>query len=93
MPPMPRTTIIALASACIRGHRSVDGLDEDRSIPPPRLGAPSIFESQPQFLKDSINRERWFWGYDTPEKYETNVRAYYRMISGIDKGIAAAWPR
>ena len=67
---------------------SVDGLYEDRSIPPPRLGAPSIFESQPQFLKDSINRERWFWGYDTPEKYETNVRAYYRMISGIDKGIA-----
>lgn len=67
---------------------SVDGLYEDRSIPPPRLGAPSIFESQPQFLKNSINRERWFWGYDTPEKYETNVRAYYRMISGIDKGIA-----
>ena len=68
--------------------QSTDGMYEDRSIPPARLGSASIFDAHPQFLKDSINRERWFWGYDTPEKYETNVRAYYRMISGIDKGIA-----
>lgn len=67
---------------------STDGMYEDRSIPPARLGDPSIFEAHPQFLKDSINRQRWFWGYDTPEKFETNVRAYYRMISGIDKGIS-----
>lgn len=67
---------------------SVDGMYEDRSIPPPRLGAPSIFDAHPQFLKDSINRERFFWGYDTQEKYATNVRAYYRMISGIDRAIS-----
>jgi arylsulfatase A-like enzyme len=67
---------------------SVDGMYEDRSIPPPRLGDAAIFDAHPQFLKDSINRERFFWGYDTPEKYETNVRAYYRMISGIDQAIS-----
>ena len=67
---------------------SVDGLYEDRSIPPPRLGDPAIYEAHPQFLKDSINRQRFFWGYDTPEKYEVNVRAYYRMISGIDRAVA-----
>ena len=67
---------------------STDGMYEDRSIPPARLGDPAIYEAHPQFLKDSINRQRWFWGYDTPEKFETNVRAYYRMISGIDKGVA-----
>lgn len=67
---------------------SVDGMYEDRSIPPPRLGDPAIYEAHPQFLKDSLNRERFFWGYDTPEKFETNVRAYYRMISGIDKAIS-----
>ncbi len=66
---------------------SVDGLYEDRSIPPPRLGDPAIFEAHPQFLKDSLNRQRFFWGYDTPEKFEINVRAYYRMISGIDHAI------
>ncbi|HYF36561.1 MAG TPA: sulfatase-like hydrolase/transferase, partial [Prosthecobacter sp.] len=59
--------------------QSADGLYEDRSIPPPHLSDPAIFAAHPQFLKDSINRERFFWGYDTPEKYTTNVRAYYRM--------------
>jgi arylsulfatase A-like enzyme len=67
---------------------STDGMYENVKIPAPRLGAPEIYEGQPEFLKQSINRERFFWGYDTSEKYETNVRAYYRMISGIDKAIA-----
>ena len=68
--------------------QSVDGLYEDRTIPPPRLGDPAIYERHPDFLKQSINRERFFWGYDTPEKYQTNLRAYFRMISGIDRGVA-----
>ena len=57
---------------------------EDIKVPPPRLGAAEIFESQPQHMKDSINRERWFWRWDTPEKYQSNIRAYFRMITGID---------
>jgi arylsulfatase A-like enzyme len=60
---------------------------EDISIPEPRLSDPEIYESQPEFLKASINRERYFWRWDTPEKYQANMRAYYRMISGIDKAI------
>jgi arylsulfatase A-like enzyme len=68
--------------------QSTDGMYEDREIYAPRLGDPAIYEAHPQFLKDSINRERYFWSYDTPEKYETNVRAYFRMISGIDKAVA-----
>jgi arylsulfatase A-like enzyme len=68
--------------------QSTDGMYEDRSIPPPLLGDPAIFEALPSFLKQSINRQRWYWGYDTPEKFQINVRAYYRMISGIDKGVA-----
>jgi arylsulfatase A-like enzyme len=67
---------------------SVDGMYEDVAIPAPRLSDPAIYEAHPPFLKNSLNRERFFWGYDTPEKFQTNVRAYYRMISGIDKGIA-----
>lgn len=67
---------------------SVDGLYDDRAIPPPRLSDPAIVARHPEFLLESINRARFFWGYDTPEKYQTNVRAYYRMISGIDRAIA-----
>src|SRR4051812_37266986 len=42
-----------------------------------------VAAGSPTGSADSINRQRFFWGYDTPEKYATNLRAYYRMISGI----------
>ncbi|MFO7775194.1 MAG: sulfatase-like hydrolase/transferase [Candidatus Hydrogenedentota bacterium] len=53
-------------------------------MPEPRLNDPEIFESQPDFLKESLNRVRYQWRWDTPEKYQTNMRAYFRMITGID---------
>lgn len=67
--------------------RAVDGLYEDDKIAPPKLNAPEIFESQPDFLKTTINRERFFWRWNTDEKYRTNMRAYLRMVSGIDGAI------
>ncbi len=67
--------------------KAVDGMYEDVEIPPPRLDDPEIFESQPEFLKESLNRQRYFWRWDTPEKYQKNMRAYFRMISGVDHTI------
>lgn len=61
-----------------------DGMYEDQTMPLPSLNDPAIYESQPDFLKASINRQRYFWRWDTPEKYQTNMRAYFRMLSGID---------
>jgi len=61
-----------------------DGLYEDQQMPLPPLNDPDIYDSQPDFLKQSINRERFFWRWDTPEKYQTNMRAYFRMLTGID---------
>ncbi len=66
---------------------SSDGMYEDIDIAAPRLNDPTIFESLPDFLKTTINRERYFWRWNTPEKYQTNIRAYYRMVSGIDNAI------
>ncbi len=65
--------------------KAVDGMYDDVEIPPPRLSDPAIFESQPAFLKKSLNRQRYFWRWDTPEKYQKNMRAYFRMISGVDR--------
>lgn len=67
--------------------RSVDGMYEKHDIAPPRLNDPAIFESLPEFLRTTINRERFFWRWNTPAKYQTNMRAYYRMVSGIDAAI------
>ena len=67
--------------------RAVDGMYDDVEMYSPRLNDPAIFESQPDFLKTTINRERFFWRWNTDQKYQTNMRAYYRMVSGIDGAI------
>ncbi|MFC1502615.1 sulfatase [bacterium] len=64
--------------------KAMDGMYEDLEIPAPRLSDPAIFENHPEFLKTSMNRKRYFWRWDTPEKYQKNMKAYFRMISGID---------
>ena len=66
---------------------AMDGLYADVPIPPPPLGDKKYFQAEPKFLQEAINRIRWKWQFDTPEKYQKNVRSYYRMISGIDHEI------
>ena len=67
--------------------RAVDGMYEDVDIAAPRLNDPAIFDALPDFLRTTINRERFFWRWNTDQKYQTNIRAYYRMVSGIDGAI------
>ncbi len=69
---------------------SADGLYEDEEMPAPNLGDEKYFKAMPPFLQDvkELSRERYFWRWDTPEKYQINLRAYYRMITGIDNAVA-----
>ncbi|MCA8987837.1 MAG: sulfatase-like hydrolase/transferase [Planctomycetaceae bacterium] len=67
--------------------QTFNGLYEDITIDPPRLNDPEIFEQLPDFLQTTIGRERYFWRWNTPEKYQINIRAYYRMVTGIDAAI------
>lgn len=64
--------------------KAVAQMYEDIEMPQPVLSDPAIYENHPDFLKNSFNRERYFWRWDTEEKYQTNMRAYFRMISGYD---------
>ena len=84
---MPRTPRTGTRRTLTPGPRAVDGLYDDLEMPPPVLADPAIFESQPEFLRESMNRDRWYWRWDTPEKYQKNMRAYFRMISGVDRAI------
>ncbi|MDX2413908.1 MAG: sulfatase [Bacteroidales bacterium] len=59
----------------------------DISIPVPETADPAFFEALPEYLKTTMNRERWYWRYDTPEKYQEMVKGYYRMISCVDSVI------
>jgi choline-sulfatase len=67
--------------------QSTDGLYEDQEMYLPRLNDPAIFNALPDFYKTSLSRERYFWRWNTPEKYQTNMRAYLRMVTGIDNAI------
>lgn len=59
----------------------------DINIPIPETADPAFFEALPDYLKTTMNRERWYWRYDTPEKHQKMVKGYYRMISCVDSVI------
>ncbi|WP_439481351.1 sulfatase family protein [Cyclobacterium plantarum] len=61
-----------------------DHLYRDVEIPVPATADPSFYDSLPDFLQNTLNRERWYWRYDTPEKHQKMVKGYYRMISTVD---------
>ncbi len=63
---------------------SVADMYEGVEMPEPTLSDPEIYNNHPEFLKNTLNRERYFWRWDTKEKYQTNMKAYFRMISGYD---------
>ena len=65
----------------------VDTLYAQNEIPMPETADPAFFESLPDFLKTSMNRKRWYWRYDTPEKRQKMVKGYYKMISTVDSVI------
>ena len=64
--------------------KAMNGKYDDIEIPSPRLSDPAIYAAHPEFLKQSNHRERFHWRWDTPEKYQQNMRAYFRMLTGID---------
>lgn len=69
-------------------QEEVDHLYQEIEIPAPLLGEDEYFDRLPAAVREGFNRERWFWRFDTPEKYQHSVKGYYRMISGIDLEIA-----
>ncbi len=62
-----------------------NGLFEDIEPVRPNLDDPKYYEATPDFLKKTINRQRFFWAWDEPDKYRVNMRAMYRMLAGMDR--------
>ena len=68
--------------------KAVEGMYDDIEMPAPRLNDKSIYANHPDFFKESsMARKRFHWRWDTPEKYQKNMKAYFRMISGVDHAI------
>lgn len=64
--------------------KAEEGLYQDVMIPQPKIST-EFWKELPTFFHDCMHRDRWFWRWDTPEKYQRNVKAYYRMITGVDR--------
>ena len=64
--------------------KAMDDAYTDTVFPVPKTMTPSFFAAQPEFLRKSESRTRFQWRFDEPQKYQTMVRGYYRMISGVD---------
>ena len=56
-------------------------------IPESATDNTNFFAKLPKTVQKSIGHERWLWRFDTPEHYESSVKNYYRLISGIDREV------
>jgi arylsulfatase A-like enzyme len=57
----------------------------DVEIPPAPISEEKYFLDQPEFVRNGMNRIRWYWRFDKPEKYQRMVKGYYRMITAVDE--------
>lgn len=63
---------------------ALEPLYRDVRIPVPKTAAPEYFERVPDFVRNSEGRNRWKWRFDTPARYQEMVKAYYRLVTGVD---------
>lgn len=63
-----------------------EALYKDDIIPIPKTGSDAYFKRLPPFVANEKNegRVRWHWRFDTPEKYQQYMKAYYRMVTEVD---------
>ncbi|HSH93685.1 MAG TPA: sulfatase/phosphatase domain-containing protein, partial [Roseimicrobium sp.] len=61
-------------------------LYKDVTVPTPKTAGDEFFKLLPPFVGNEKNegRNRWHWRFDTPEKYQTYMKAYYRMATEVD---------
>ncbi|MHA3772984.1 sulfatase family protein [Verrucomicrobiota bacterium sgz303538] len=63
-----------------------ESLYQDVTIPVPKTATEEYFRRLPPFIANEKNegRNRWHWRFDTPEKYQQYMKAYYRMATEVD---------
>ena len=65
-------------------QEEVDNYYKDVDIPGPKNASDIQFNVLPKEVRQGFNRTRWYWRYDTPERYQKSLKGYYKMISGVD---------
>jgi len=62
-----------------------EDLFKDVTIPPPPVGTDEYWNRFPAFFRENNEgRKRWKIRFSTPELYQRMVKAYYRLVYGVD---------
>ncbi|HEX4946397.1 MAG TPA: sulfatase [Blastocatellia bacterium] len=66
-----------------------ESLYQNVTIPIPKTAGDEYFQRLPKFIANEKNegRNRWHWRFDTPEKYQQYMKAYYRLATEVDATI------
>ncbi len=61
-------------------------LYQDVTLPTPRTASDAFFQQLPPFISNEKNegRRRWRQRFDTPDKYQSYLKNYYRLCTGVD---------
>jgi arylsulfatase len=61
-------------------------LYQETEVPVPRTATDEHFRRLPSFIANDKNegRNRWRWRFDTPERYQTYMKNYYRLATEVD---------
>ncbi len=61
----------------------------DVTVPMSPLDTDEAFNALPEFIQDNRNegRVRWYWRFDTPERYQKYIKGYFRMLTEVDLAI------
>ncbi|TWU28659.1 sulfatase family protein [Bythopirellula polymerisocia] len=61
-------------------------LYKDVTVPVPPNATAGSFHRLPEFIANKKNegRNRWHWRFDTPEKFQTMMKNYYRLATEVD---------
>jgi arylsulfatase A-like enzyme len=61
-------------------------LYKDSIVPVPKTATDEHFRRLPPFIGNEQNegRVRWHWRFDTPEKFQTMMKNYYRLATEVD---------
>jgi len=61
-------------------------LYKEVQVPVPPNATDASFQRLPTFIANEKNeaRNRWHWRFDTPEKYQSMMKGYFRMVTEVD---------
>ena len=66
-----------------------EALFQNITIPVPETATEEFKDLLPPFIASEENegRRRWHWRFDTPERYQHYMKAYYRMLAEVDQSV------